>query len=71
MTIRSNKRGHEGSAAGILLANVQLLDNKMDELRARIQFQGDVQDLKTLVLDLRDSSHIIPLEQSGAASPRL
>ncbi len=36
--------------ASILLANVQSLENKMDDLRARISFQWDIRDCNILCL---------------------
>ncbi len=38
---RLRKRAHSPPLPSILLANVQSLDNKMDDLRARISFQRD------------------------------
>ncbi len=39
---RLRKRAHSPPLPSILLANVQSLENKMDDLRARISFQWDI-----------------------------
>ncbi len=39
---RLRKRAHGPPLPSILLANVQSLENKMDDLRARISFQQDI-----------------------------
>ncbi len=44
------KRAHSPPLPSILLANVQSLDNKMDDLRARISFQRDIRDCNILCL---------------------
>ncbi len=44
------KRTHSPSLPSILLTNVQTLENKMDDLRARISFQGDIRDCNILCL---------------------
>jgi hypothetical protein len=36
--------GHHPPLPSILLANVQSIDKKVDELRARISFQRDIRD---------------------------
>ncbi len=41
---RLRKRAHSPPLLSILLANVQSLENKMDDLRARISFQRDIRD---------------------------
>ncbi len=41
---RLRKRAHSPPLPSILLANVQSLENKMDDLRARISFQWDIRD---------------------------
>ncbi len=46
---RLRKRAHS-PLPSILLANVQSLDNKMDNLRARISFQRDIRDCNFLCL---------------------
>ncbi len=46
---RLRKRAHS-PLPSILLANVQSLDNKMDNLRARISFQRDIRDCNILCL---------------------
>ncbi len=43
---RLRKRAHSPPLPSILLANVQSLKNKMDDLRARISFQRDIRDCK-------------------------
>ncbi len=46
---RLRKRAHS-PLPSILLANVQSLENKMDDLRARISFQWDIRDCNILCL---------------------
>jgi hypothetical protein len=41
-------RAHRPPLQSILLANVQSLDNKVDELRERISFQRDIRDWNIL-----------------------
>ncbi len=41
---RLRKSAHSPPLPSLLLANVQSLDNKMDDLRARISFQRDIRD---------------------------
>ncbi len=41
-------KGSQSSSTEILLANVQSLENKMDDLRARISFQRDIRDCNIL-----------------------
>ncbi len=45
---RLRKRAHSPPLPSILLANVQSLENKMDDLRARISFQRDIRDCNIL-----------------------
>ncbi len=47
---RLRKRAHSLPLPSILLANVQSLDNKMDDLRARISFQRDIRDCNIICL---------------------
>ncbi len=47
---RLRKRAHSPPLPSILLANVQSLENKMDDLRARISFQGDIRDCNIFCL---------------------
>ncbi len=47
---RLRKRAHSPPLPSILLANVQSLDNKMDDLRARISFQRDIRDCNIICL---------------------
>ncbi len=47
---RLRKRAHSPPLPSILLANVQSLQNKMDDLRARISFQRDIRDCNILCL---------------------
>ncbi len=47
---RLRKRAHSPHLQSILLANVQSLENKMDDLRARISFQRDIRDCNILCL---------------------
>ncbi len=45
---RLRERAHSPSLLSILLANVQSLEIKMDDLRARISFQRDIRDCNIL-----------------------
>ncbi|KAK1793016.1 hypothetical protein P4O66_001727 [Electrophorus voltai] len=45
---RLRDRAHRAPLLSILLANVQSLDNKLDDLQARIKFQSDIQDCNLL-----------------------
>ncbi len=47
---RLRKRAHSPPLPSILLANVQSLENKIDDLRARISFQRDIRDCNILCL---------------------
>ncbi len=47
---RLRKMAHSPPLPSILLANVQSLENKMDDLRARISFQRDIRDCNILCL---------------------
>ncbi len=47
---RLRKRAHSPSLPSILLTNVQYLENKLDDLRARISFQRDIRDCNILCL---------------------
>ncbi len=47
---RLRKRAHSPPLPSILLANVQSLENKMDDLRARISFQWDIRDCNIVCL---------------------
>ncbi len=47
---RLRKRAHSPPLPSILLANVQSLENKMDDLRARISFQRDIRDCNIFCL---------------------
>ncbi len=47
---RLRKRAHSPPLPSIQLANVQSLENKMDDLRARISFQRDIRDCNILCL---------------------
>ena len=46
--VRLRQRANHPPRPSILLANVQSLDNKVDELRARISFQRDIRDRNIL-----------------------
>ncbi|KAL0146840.1 hypothetical protein M9458_057779, partial [Cirrhinus mrigala] len=48
LTRGAKQRNAEGHALAILLANVQSLENKLDDLRARVTFQRDVRDCNIL-----------------------
>ncbi len=47
---RLRERAHSSPLQSILLVNVQSLENKMDDLRARISFQRDIRDCNILCL---------------------
>ncbi len=47
---RLRKRAHSPPLPSILLANVQSLENKLDDLRARISFQRDIRDCNIICL---------------------
>ncbi len=47
---RLRERAHSPPLQSILLANVQSLENKMDDLRARLSFQQDIRDCNILCL---------------------
>ncbi len=47
---RLRKSAHSPPLPSLLLANVQSLDNKMDDLRARISFQRDIRDCNIICL---------------------
>ncbi len=47
---RLRNRAHSPPLPSILLANVQSLENKMDDLRARISFQRDIRDCNIICL---------------------
>ncbi len=47
---RLKERAHSPPLPSILLTNVQSLENKMDNLRARISFQRDIRDCNILCL---------------------
>ncbi len=47
---RLRKRAHSPPLPSILLANVQSLENKIDDLRARISFQRAIRDCNILCL---------------------
>ncbi len=47
---RLRKRAHSPPLPSILLTNVQSLENKMDDLRARISFQRDIRDCNIFCL---------------------
>ena len=44
LLVRLRRRAHRAPLPSILLANVQSLDNKVDETRARVAFQRDIRD---------------------------
>ena len=48
LLVRLRRRAHRGPLPSILLANVQSLDNKVDEIRARVAFQRDIRDCNVL-----------------------
>ncbi|CDQ93070.1 unnamed protein product, partial [Oncorhynchus mykiss] len=48
LLVRLRRRAHRAPFPSILLANVQSLDNKVDEIRARVAFQRDIRDCNVL-----------------------
>ncbi len=48
---RLRKRAHSPPLLSILLTNVQSLENKMDDLRARISIQRDIRDCNIICLE--------------------
>ena len=48
LLVRLRRRAHHPTLPNILLSNVQSLDNKVDELRARISFQRHIRDCNIL-----------------------
>ena len=48
LLVRLRRRAHRAPLPSILLANVQFLDNKVDEIRARVSFQRDIGDCNVL-----------------------
>ena len=48
LLVRLCRRAHRPPLPSILLANVQSLDNKVDEIRARVAFQRDIRDCNIL-----------------------
>ena len=48
LLVRLRRRAHRLPLLSILFANVQSLDNKVDEIRARIAFQRDISDCNIL-----------------------
>ncbi len=63
---RLRKRAHSPPLPSILLANVQSLDNKMDDLRARISFQRDIRDCNIICLT---ETWLIPSVLDNAVTP--
>ncbi len=57
---RLRKRAHSPPLPSILLANVQSLENKMDDLRARISFQRDIRDCNIICLTETWLTHSVP-----------
>ncbi len=63
---RLRKRAYSPPLPSILLANVQSLENKMDDLRARISFQWDIRDCNILCLT---ETWLTPSVPDTAATP--
>ncbi len=57
---RLRKRAHSPPLPSILLANVQSLENKMDNLRDRISFQWDIRDYNIICLTETWLTHSVP-----------
>ncbi len=60
------KKAHSPPLPSILLANVQSLERKMDDLRARISFQRDIRDCNILCLT---ETWLTPSVPDTAATP--
>ncbi len=58
---RLRKRAHSPPLPIILLANVQSLENKMDDLRARISFHWDIRDYNIFCLTETWLTPTVPL----------
>ncbi len=63
---RLRKRAHSPPLPSILLANVQSLENKMDDLRARISFQRDIRDCNIICLT---ETWLTPSDPDTAVTP--
>ncbi len=63
---RLRERAHSPPLPSILLAKVQSLDNKMDNLRARISFQRDIRDCNILCLT---ETWLTPMVPDTAVTP--
>ncbi len=63
---RLRKRAHSPPLPSILLANVQSLENKMDDLRARISFQRDIRECNILCLT---ETWLTPMVPDTAVTP--
>ncbi len=63
---RLRKKAHCPPLPSILLANVQSLENKMDDLRARISFQRDIRDCNIFCLT---ETWLTPLVPDTAVTP--
>ncbi len=63
---RLRERAHSPPLPSILLANVQSLENKMDDLRARISFQRDIRDCNILCLT---ETWLTPMVPDTAVTP--
>ncbi len=63
---RLRKRAHNPPLPSILPANVQSLENKMDDLRARISFQRDIRDCNILCLT---ETWLMPTVPDTAVTP--
>ena len=48
LLVRLHRRAHRPPLPSIILANVQSLDNKVDEIQARVSFQRDIRDCNIL-----------------------
>ncbi len=57
---RLRKRAHSPPVLSILLANVQSLENKMDDFRDRISFQRDIRDCNIICLTETWLTHSVP-----------
>ncbi len=64
---RLRERAHSPPLPSILLANVQSLENKMDDLRARISFQRDIRDCN--ILCCRTETWLTPMVPDTAVTP--
>ncbi len=64
---RLRERAHSPPLSSILLINVQSLENKLDDFRARISFQLDIKDCNILCLTETWLTTLVPEEKDRKA----